>query len=46
MIRIARIPDPDAMASWRVSRIVIPDVPHHVMQRGNRRQALFTEPSD
>ncbi len=30
----------------RLSRIVIPDVPHHVTQRGNRRQALFTEPGD
>lgn len=30
----------------RLSRIVIPDTPHHVTQRGNRRQALFTEPAD
>ncbi len=30
----------------RLSRIVVPDVPHHVTQRGNRRQALFTEPGD
>jgi REP element-mobilizing transposase RayT len=27
----------------RLSRIVVPDTPHHVTQRGNRRQALFTE---
>lgn len=25
----------------RLARIVIPDVPHHVTQRGNRRQAVF-----
>ena len=30
----------------RLSRIVVPDIPHHVTQRGNRRQALFTEPGD
>jgi putative transposase len=30
----------------RLSRIVVPDTPHHVTQRGNRHQALFTEPGD
>jgi putative transposase len=30
----------------RLSRIVVPDIPHHVTQRGNRRQALFTYRSD
>jgi len=30
----------------RLSRIVVPGLPHHVTQRGNRRQALFTEPGD
>jgi len=25
----------------RIARIVIPDVPHHVTQRGNRRQDVF-----
>jgi len=30
----------------RLSRIVVPDAPHHVTQRGNRRQALFAEPGD
>jgi REP-associated tyrosine transposase len=30
----------------RLSRIVIPDIPHHVTQRGNRRQKLFSEPGD
>lgn len=30
----------------RLSRIVVPDVPHHVTQRGNRRQKLFTQPGD
>lgn len=30
----------------RMSRIVVPDVPHHVTQRGNRQQPLFVEPGD
>jgi putative transposase len=30
----------------RLSRIIVPDIPHHVTQRGNRRQMLFTEPGD
>jgi len=30
----------------RLARIVAPDTPHHVTQRGNRRQALFVEPGD
>ena len=30
----------------RLSRIVVPGLPHHVTQRGNRRQALFAEPGD
>jgi putative transposase len=30
----------------RLSRIGIPDIPHHVTQWGNRRQKLFTEPGD
>ncbi len=25
----------------RLSRIVIPDVPHHITQRGNRRLPIF-----
>jgi len=25
----------------RLARVVIPDIPHHVTQRGNRRQATF-----
>ncbi len=25
----------------RLARVVIPDVPHHVTQRGNRRQPVF-----
>ena len=33
-------------AMARLSRIVVPDIPHHVTQRGNRRQKLFTEPGD
>ncbi len=30
----------------RISRIIAPDLPHHVTQRGNRRQKLFVEESD
>src|SRR5271156_6105445 len=30
----------------RLARIVLPDVPHHVTQRGNRRMEIFSEPSD
>jgi putative transposase len=30
----------------RLSRIVLPGAPHHVTQRGNRRQLLFQEPRD
>jgi hypothetical protein len=33
-------------AMARLSRIVIPDIPHHVTQRGNRRQKLFAKPGD
>ena len=30
----------------RLARIVLPDIPHHVTQRGNRRMEIFSEPSD
>jgi putative transposase len=30
----------------RLARIVIPGVPHHVTQRGNRREAIFFEDGD
>jgi putative transposase len=30
----------------RLARVVIPDAPHHVTQRGNRQQAIFSEPGD
>ena len=30
----------------RAARIVIPGVPHHVVQRGNRRQAIFFDDAD
>ena len=33
-------------ATARLSRIVIPDIPHHATQRLNRRQKLFTERGD
>jgi len=30
----------------RLARVVVPDVPHHVTQRGNRRQATFFNEDD
>jgi putative transposase len=30
----------------RIARIVVPGLPHHVTQRGNRRETIFFEPSD
>jgi putative transposase len=30
----------------RQARITVPGLPHHVTQRGNRRMAVFAEPSD
>src|SRR3990172_7668648 len=30
----------------RIARIVIPGLPHHVIQRGNRRQPVFFRTSD
>jgi len=27
----------------RIARVVIPGLPHHVTQRGNRREAVFFE---
>ena len=30
----------------RLARIVVPGVPHHIVQRGNRRQAVFFSDSD
>lgn len=30
----------------RASRIVVPGLPHHVTQRGNRREPIFFEPGD
>ena len=30
----------------RKSRIVVPEMPHHVIQRGNRRQPVFFYPND
>ena len=30
----------------RLARIVIPGLPHHVTQRGNRREAIFFEEGD
>ena len=30
----------------RLPRIVLPGIPHHVMQRGNRREKVFFEEGD
>jgi hypothetical protein len=30
----------------RLARIVVPDCPHHVTQRGNRREPIFFEDGD
>jgi hypothetical protein len=30
----------------RLGRVVIPGLPHHVTQRGNRREAIFFEDGD
>ena len=30
----------------RVARVVVPGLPHHVTQRGNRRQTTFFEAAD
>jgi putative transposase len=30
----------------RMARVVIPNMPHHVVQRGHNRRAVFIEPSD
>jgi putative transposase len=30
----------------RIARVVLPDVPHHVTQRGNRRLPLFFSDED
>ncbi|MFH1513906.1 MAG: transposase [bacterium] len=30
----------------RIARIVVPDIPHHVVQRGNYRQDIFHMPDD
>lgn len=30
----------------RIARIVVPEVPHHVTQRGNRREPVFFEEAD
>lgn len=30
----------------RLARVVVPGLPHHVTQRGNRRQEVFFSPED
>jgi hypothetical protein len=42
--RISRMPHHIRMA--RLGRIVAAGFPHHITQRGNRRQTIFFEPAD
>jgi putative transposase len=30
----------------RIARVVVPDLPHHVTQRGNRREPVFFDADD
>lgn len=30
----------------RMTRAILPGYPHHIVQRGHNRQAVFTEPDD
>jgi REP element-mobilizing transposase RayT len=30
----------------QIARVVVPDLPHHVTQRGNRREPMFFEADD
>ncbi len=30
----------------RIARVILPDFPHHVTQRGNRRQRVFFNDDD
>jgi len=30
----------------RLARVIVPDLPHHVTQRGNRREPIFFEDGD
>ena len=30
----------------RIARVVIPGLPHHITQRGNRREEVFTDDAD
>ncbi len=30
----------------RIGRVVVPEIPHHITQRGNRRQKVFFQASD
>ena len=30
----------------RVGRLVLPNYPHHIVQRGHNRQVVFVEPTD
>jgi putative transposase len=30
----------------RIARVIVPDLPHHVTQRGSRREPVFFEADD
>jgi putative transposase len=34
------------LAMPRMARVIVPGLPHHVTQRGNRREAIFFEDGD
>jgi putative transposase len=36
----------NGVRAWPGSRVVVPDLPHHVTQRGNRREPVFLEADD
>jgi putative transposase len=36
----------NASVTARIARLVVPGIPHHVTQRGNRRERTFFDDSD
>jgi hypothetical protein len=36
----------NGVRAWPGSRVVVPDLPHHVTQRGNRREPVCFEADD
>lgn len=47
MVTILSLVTLDSMAAIaRLARVIVPGFPHHVTQRGNRRQPIFFEDGD